>query len=105
MPYGLSEKTLGQLKQIFSKYGQINEVILYGSRAKGNYSEGSDIDLALKGSAIDFSVLQQINIDIDNLDLPYLFDIAIFNTLKNDDLIDHIQRVGITIYSSAPNNL
>ncbi|AHW61310.1 Nucleotidyltransferase domain-containing protein [Draconibacterium orientale] len=98
MPYGLSENILRQLTAVFDKYIQINEVILYGSRAKGNYNEGSDIDLTIVGDQLDFSILQQVNTDIDQLNLPWLFDISDYKTINNKKLIDHINRVGITIY-------
>ena len=98
MPYGLSENILRQLTAVFDKYIQINEVILYGSRAKGNYNEGSDIDLTIVGDQLDFSILQQINTDIDQLNLPWLFDISDYKSINNKELIDHINRVGITIY-------
>ena len=81
MLYGLSDNTLDQLKQLFGNYDQVNEVILYGSRAKGNYHEGSDIDLAIKGISIEFDLLQKIKNNIDNLLLPYLVDITIFHHL------------------------
>lgn len=99
MPYGLSDKTRNSLDDVFRKYANIEQVILYGSRAKGNYSEGSDIDLTLVGDNLDFSDLQRISVDIDQLNLPYLVDISIFKTLSNNQLIDHIKRVGITIYT------
>lgn len=98
MPYGLSENILRQLTAVFDKYIQINEVILYGSRAKGNYNEGSDIDLTIVGDQLDFSILQQINTDIDQLNLPWLFDISDYKSINNKELIDHINRIGITIY-------
>ena len=98
MPYGLSDETIALLNQVFDRYEQISEVVLYGSRAKGNYSEGSDIDLTIKGQGLEFSGLQQISNDIDDLLLPWLVDMSIFATIKNNDLIEHIQRVGKTIY-------
>jgi len=98
MPYGLSDKNLIQLKQLFACYNNISEVILYGSRAKGNYSEGSDIDLTISGDNLDFLVIQQINTDIDQLNLPWLFDISDYKSINNKELIDHINRIGITIY-------
>ena len=98
MPYGLSEDILMQLTAVFDKYIQIKEVILYGSRAKGNYNEGSDIDLTIVGDQLDFSTIQQVNTDIDQLNLPWLFDISDYKTINNKKLIDHIHRVGITIY-------
>lgn len=101
MQFGLSNKTLKSLKQIFGKYGQISEVILYGSRAKGNFTEGSDIDLTIVGNNIDFSTLRNLSDDIDNLFLPYLVDISIHNTITNTQLLEHIKRVGKTIYTDS----
>jgi len=101
MQHGLSDKTLIQLKQVFSKYNKIKEVILYGSRAKGNYTEGSDIDLTIKGDQLDFTTIQQLSNDIDQLNLPWLFDISAYNELRNNELIEHIQRMGISIYQAV----
>lgn len=101
MPYGLSDAAINKLIQVFAQYDTVQQVILYGSRAKGNYSEGSDVDLTLKGKDIDFSSMQGISNDIEQLLLPYLFDISIFNTLQNKDLVDHIQRVGVSIYKKS----
>lgn len=98
MAYGLSPETITQLQKVFSQYSHVSEVILYGSRAKGNYTEGSDIDLTLKGKNIATADLNTITNEIDKLLLPYMFDISIFSTIKNKDLIDHIKRVGKCIY-------
>lgn len=99
MPYGLSEKTLDQLKHVFSSYDQIIEVVLYGSRAKGTHQEGSNIDLVLKGENIEFYLLQKIRNNIDNLLLHYLVDVTILSSIKNKQLIEHIERIGVIIYS------
>jgi predicted nucleotidyltransferase len=98
MQFGLSKKTLDSLNNIFRRYPQIEKVIIYGSRAKGNFTEGSDIDLTIVGQKADPSILPLINNEIENLLLPYLFDISIYNNIKNKDLIEHIKRVGLTFY-------
>ncbi|PTN07968.1 nucleotidyltransferase domain-containing protein [Mangrovibacterium marinum] len=98
MPDGLSQQTIDRLSQLFARHRQITEVILYGSRAKGNFSEGSDIDLTIKGESLDFTLLQQLNREIDDLLLPWMVDLSLFESLKNEALIDHIQRMGISIY-------
>ncbi|MBN1183257.1 MAG: nucleotidyltransferase domain-containing protein [Bacteroidales bacterium] len=49
MPYGLKEQTIIKLKELFSAVNELDEVILYGSRAKGNYKNSSDVDITLKG--------------------------------------------------------
>ncbi|MDD2300125.1 MAG: nucleotidyltransferase domain-containing protein [Fermentimonas sp.] len=98
MRYGLTQHTLEQIINIFTQFYKVEEVILYGSRAMGNYREGSDIDLALKGKELDMAELLKISAKLDELDLPYHFDLLIFEKIENRDLIDHICRVGKTIY-------
>ena len=97
MKYGLKDETIEKIKILFANYYQIETVILYGSRAKGNYKNGSDIDLTIKGN-IDLSVINRLSEDIDNLLLPYTFDISIFNQISNPELLDHIKRVGVIFF-------
>lgn len=99
MTYGLKEIELEKIRLLFAKNERIESVILYGSRAKGTYKPFSDVDITLVGSELTRSDLNHLLLSIDDLLLPYQFDISIFHNLKNPDLIDHIQRVGITIYN------
>jgi len=96
--FGLKEKVIFQIADVLSKYPEIHSAVLYGSRAKGNYRKGSDIDLTLKGIDISHRILLKIECDIDDLLLPYLFDISIFTHIDNPALIEHIDRVGIPLY-------
>ena len=100
MKYGLSDRTLNTLDSIFRKYGSIKEAILYGSRAKGNYRNGSDIDLTLKTDT-GFSRTDMLRIagDFDDSDIPYFVDVSIYDKLSNPDLKAHINRVGKVLYS------
>ena len=98
MPYGLKEIELAKLSKVFASNEHIKRVILYGSRAKGNYKLFSDVDITLEGPELTLTDLNHLSLAIDDLLLPYQFDISIFHTLKNHDLIDHIQRIGITIF-------
>jgi predicted nucleotidyltransferase len=97
MKFGLKEYNIIKINQIFAQNKKIEKVLLYGSRAIGNYKEGSDIDLTIIGN-IEFQELQRIINDLDDLLLPYKFDISIFSDINNKDLIDHIKRVGIIFY-------
>lgn len=100
MGYGLSDRTLSTLEGIFRKYPGIKQVILYGSRAKGNYREGSDIDLTLKtDDTFTFTELLRIAGDFDDSDIPYLVDVSLYQTISNPDLRAHIDRVGRVLYS------
>jgi len=97
--FGLKETTIAQIQSVLSHHPLVTKAILYGSRAKGNYKNGSDIDLTLLGGAdLTFQTLYQIMDDIDDLLLPYTFDLSIFHTISDPDVVDHIQRVGITFY-------
>ena len=98
MSFGLSKEIVYKIRTVFAKYPQITSVILYGSRAKGTYKTGSDIDLTLKGRDIDLHVLNNVSNDLDDLLTPYTFDLSIFNNIKNSDLLEHIERVGIEFY-------
>lgn len=98
MPYGLKDIELEKLGEVFAANERIERVVLYGSRAKGNYKPFSDVDITLEGAELTHTDLNRISLAIDDLLLPYQFDISIFHTLKNEALIDHIRRMGITIY-------
>ncbi len=100
MPYGLKEEIVKQISSIFAEYEEVEEVILYGSRAKGNYKPGSDIDLTLKGKNINLKLINKISLNLDDLLLPYTFDLSIYHQINNQDLIDHIKRVGKIFFVS-----
>lgn len=96
--FGLSEQTIAKIRSVLARYHEIDEVLIYGSRAKGNYNKYSDIDITLKGCCLTKDLLTKIIFDIDDLLLPYEFDISTFDTITNPDVIDHINRVGQTLY-------
>ena len=97
-PFGLSAATLEKLNSVFAQHTAIDTVLIYGSRAKGNYRTGSDIDLTIKGDEIPFTEFMQIEDQIDDLMLPYTVDLSQYRQLENTDLIAHIDRVGVAIY-------
>jgi uncharacterized protein len=96
--YGLSDNIIHQIHHVFQQYKAIDTALLYGSRAKGNFREGSDIDLTLKGENLDLQTLNAIGDALDDLLLPYQFDLSIFHMLKNEDILDHIRRIGVVFY-------
>lgn len=98
--YGLKPHTIKAIQNVFAKHKAIEKAILYGSRAKGNYRNGSDIDLTLVGKTLTLSQQFSIETDLDDLLLPYKMDLSIFHKIENEDLIDHINRVGISFYES-----
>ena len=86
---------------MFQQYPEIERVFIYGSRAKGNYRPGSDIDLTLVGKDISHERLLSIEHQLDDLLLPYLFGLSIFSHIEDPDMIAHINRVGLVFYERS----
>lgn len=97
--FGLPQQTLIKLNSVFAQYPAIESVVIYGSRAKGNFRQGSDIDLTIKGEPLPFSEFVKIESQIDDLMLPYSVDLSQYRQLGNVELIAHIDRVGVEIYT------
>ena len=96
--FGLKETIIEKINAVLAGFPQVEKAVLYGSRAKGNYKNGSDIDLTLYGKDLTLNVLYKIDQELDDLLLPYTFDLSIFERLSDPDFIDHIQRVGVVFY-------
>lgn len=98
MKYGLEDVISVKIQNVFAAFPEVDKVILYGSRAKGNFKTGSDIDLTLLGENIDLSIMNQIGLMLDDLLLPYTFDLSVFKHIRNIELLEHIDRVGVEFY-------
>ena len=99
--FGLADNTIASMHRVFDCYPQVEKVIIYGSRAKGNFRPGSDIDLTLIGEKLDGSVLSHIVVDLDDLNMPYMLDVSLYEQIGSKDLLDHIARAGKVFYSRA----
>ena len=95
---GLKRTDLEKLSEVFRKHPAVEKAILYGSRAIGNFKPFSDVDITLLGEGISGSEFNRLFLDIDDLMLPYNFDLSLFSSLSNSRLREHIDRVGIVIY-------
>ena len=99
MKYGLSVQVLEKIRDVFTQYPQVEEAVLYGSRARGDYKNGSDIDLTLRGGdALTHTILSRIANDLDDQLLPYTIDLSIFKNIRNSEMVDQIERVGVALY-------
>lgn len=98
MEFGLSNETIQSIRAVFSRYKHIGEVWMFGSRAKGNFHSGSDIDLAIKSEQITTSELLQLHVDLDELELLYKIDLVLYHAIKEPALREHIDQVGILFY-------
>jgi predicted nucleotidyltransferase len=100
---GLSSETIKKIHQVFNMHPEIYHVLLYGSRAKGNYRLGSDIDLTVMGDECSATQLLKIENQLDDLLLPYMIDISLFREIESVDLINHIERISIDFYTENQN--
>lgn len=94
---GLNSEELSLICEVFTNCS-IEKGVVFGSRAKGNYRKNSDIDIALFGKT-DFFESERIRFELNELPLPYKFDVILYSDIKNQELKKHIDRIGITIYN------
>ncbi len=99
-PFGLPEHAVDQLVNLFSQYKSIHRVIIYGSRATGNYRPGSDIDLCIDADQMNLTQLLKIENQIDDLLLPWKIDLSLKHSIDNPNLLQHINDVGVVFYAA-----
>jgi predicted nucleotidyltransferase len=94
---GLNSDIIYRICNILNRYRCVVSASIFGSRAKGNYSKASDIDIALYGEMPSI-ICERIASDLDDLPYPYSFDVVSYINLNNEELAKHIDRVGVQIY-------
>jgi predicted nucleotidyltransferase len=87
-----------KIHQTLAAFPAIEQATLYGSRAMGRHRNGSDIDLTLAGAILDARTLALLDGALDDLLLPWRFDLCLQSSLQSPELIDHIQRFGQLFY-------
>ena len=96
---GLSEADQLTIIKVIQSFEEIEEVILYGSRAKGNYKKGSDVDLAIQGKEVTDNICSRLHWFLnEETTLPYFFDVTCLNGLNHEGLLEHIKRVGKSLF-------
>ena len=96
--FGLSERSYNELMAILGRVPHIDEAILYGSRARGDYWRASDVDLSLKGEHLTLSDLVALDDMLYESHIPYFFDLNIYNNITNPAFKDNVDCDGIVIY-------
>jgi predicted nucleotidyltransferase len=96
--HGLPAYAVERLRNAFRQWPGIEAVILYGSRAKGDYRPNSDIDLCVVGESLGVKELLQLDTAIDDLLLPWKVDLSLKHQIEDPDLLAHIERVGTPLY-------
>lgn len=99
MRYGLLPADLEVIVNTLQAYPQIEKALIFGSRAKGNYKPGSDVDIAIVGAGIDQSQVATLSFALnEETFLPYFFDIVHYDTIEEIALKEHLDRVGEVIF-------
>ena len=98
--FGLPPATLEAIRRILAEVPAVKKAVIYGSRAKGTYRPGSDIDLTLFGDGLDLDILGRIATRLHESPIPYQVDLAIFELIDHAGLREHIQRVGQPFYEA-----
>jgi predicted nucleotidyltransferase len=98
--FGLEKDIIEKIISCIKKNTKVKKAVLFGSRAKGNYRNGSDIDISLFGNELILDDILNISIEIDNLEIPYKIDLIINDRIKEKQLQDHIERVGIILFEN-----
>ncbi len=102
--FGLKESDVFTICTILEQYPQVSYALIFGSRAKGNYKPGSDVDIALKGEKLNNQVLNNISFLLnEETNMPYKFDVLNYQSINETALIDHINRVGKLFYDKQAN--
>ncbi|WP_045218387.1 nucleotidyltransferase domain-containing protein [Desulfonatronum thioautotrophicum] len=104
--FGLKESAISELHGVLARHPEVQRAILYGSRAKGTHSTGSDIDLTLVGDErLNLDVLLRIMEEMDELLQPYTLDLSLLASITDPEVLDHIHRVGVVFYDKVRDNL
>lgn len=98
--FGLPPATLEAIRRILAEEPAVKKAMIYGSRAKGTYRPGSDIDLTLFGDGLDLDILGRIATRLHESPIPYQVDLSIFELIDHAGLREHIQRVGQPLYEA-----
>lgn len=100
--FGIYDKSYRLMTEVFESFSEIERVILYGSRAMGNYKKGSDIDLAIVDEAVNLHTVNKLSDKLnEEIPVPYYFDVLDYNTLANAQLKKHIDKEGKLLYSRS----
>lgn len=100
MDTGLNQADIKRIAAAIKQFPEIDDAVIFGSRAKGTYKKASDVDLAIKGRAVTSETIKRLNFLLnEELPLPYFFDVVHYESLESQQLVEHIDRVGMSMTS------
>ncbi len=96
--YGFTEFEMNEMEKVFQKF-PVEKVILFGSRAMGNFKQFSDVDIALVYEKDDYSIVSKVKGELEEeTQLPYFFDVLDLKTISSEELKEHIRVKGVEIW-------
>lgn len=102
MRFGLREEDITYMIEAFEKFPEIEKAAIFGSRAKGNYKRGSDVDIAIFGEQVTFDTVSELHTNLeDESPMPYFFDILDYTHTNDESILAHIDRRSVTIYKKS----
>jgi type I restriction enzyme S subunit len=99
MKFGLEQHIIDKLIAVFEQHSKVDKAFVFGSRAKGNYRPDSDIDITIKGQELNTDDIIAMSVAFEEKGITHKVDLINYDTIKEPDLKDHIDRVGIELYS------
>jgi len=105
MKFGIQEEALDKIVRVLATAPKVERVILYGSRAKGTFRAGSDIDLCLEAPDLDYQALLHLENELDDLLLAWKIDLALKHRIDNPELRSHIDRMGKVVFKRVGGNV
>ncbi|MFB0907646.1 MAG: putative nucleotidyltransferase [Spirosomataceae bacterium] len=96
--FGLTIEEVAAMQQVFSSFTEVEKVMIYGSRVRGDYKPYSDIDMTLIGQNISSHTVTEIDFALDDLLMPYKIDLSTFDSITNNNLIAEINEFGKELY-------
>ncbi|MBI2346639.1 MAG: nucleotidyltransferase domain-containing protein [Deltaproteobacteria bacterium] len=101
MTFGLTIKEAEAIRDVFRSFQEVEEVVIFGSRAIGNFKRASDIDLAVRGKNIDLHLLGKMKARLEEtIPVPYFFDLVDVGAITQPELIKHIEQYGRVFYKN-----
>lgn len=95
---GLTPTDEQKITAVLAEFGEVRQALVFGSRAMGNCKQGSDVDIALKGQ-LDVSSVTRIKARLEELPLPYFFDLVDYDRITEPALRAHIDEFGKVFYA------
>lgn|SRR5690606_20554447 len=98
--FGLKDTDRAAIHSVLQNFPEVEEAVIFGSRATGTYHKGSDVDIALRGKHVTLETAQKVSYQLnEETVMPYQFDVINYSSISNADLTAHIDRVGVMLYS------